>query len=263
MDRVRGRVEPRIRGVVCACVLVLSIMACGTSATNVGDTLDARVFLSHSVEGRTLVPGTRIRLTFRDGRVGAQLGCNSLGAGYEIVNERLRLAPGGMSTTDIGCDPPLHAQDEWFAEFLGSRPLVALDRSRMTLSSTSTVLEFFDRRVADPDRPLIGTPWRVDTVFNGDVASSVPTTGEVTLLFRDDATLVVTAAGCTAATVGYEVARSGESLQFGDFVVDDIGCPEPWDAALRVLRKSLVGYSIEADRLTLDAGDLGLGARAV
>ena len=221
--------------------------------------LDGRVFLSQSVVGHTLVPGTDIRLSFDRGQIGAQAGCNSLGAPYRVVDGRL-VVSGGIMMTDMGCDPPRHAQDEWLGHFLQSTPRVDMDGDTLTLASAGAYLTMLDRTVADPDRPLVGTRWRVDTVIQGDAASSVPEGSRVTLEFHDDGTLTATSAGCTSARL--EIGVNGDTLRFGEFVIDAIGCPPPWQATVDVLRAGDARYSITAARLTIAAGALGVAAVA-
>lgn len=102
---------------VSSLLLGLLIIGCASSppvpptASPVGvdaDRLDGRTYLSSSVieDGteRSLVPGTLIRLSFAAGRLGAEAGCNSMGAPYEIVDGRLHI--GEMATTLIGCPAP-------------------------------------------------------------------------------------------------------------------------------------------------------------
>lgn len=187
-----------VSGACSARVFVALGVACGTDTTDVGDQLDARVFLSQSVEGHALVPGTRIRLTFRGGRVGAQLGCNSMSVGFDVVDDRLRLASGGLSTTEIGYEPALRAQDEWMAEFLGSGPKVALDRSRLTLSSATAVLGFLDRRIVGSGnwRSHAGVPRRRNAA--GDLRWMHRSVGRLRVRTRSLSLLVRRAARSTA-----------------------------------------------------------------
>jgi len=146
--------------------------------------LDGRSFLSTGVlergEERPLVPGTRIELSFAGGRLSARAGCNLLGAAYRVEDGRLRLV-GGVSTTEMGCDPERHAQDEWLAGFLGSSPRLELEGPRLTLSSGGTEIRLVDREVAEPDLPLAGTTWSLETIVGDGVASSVPVGLEATL----------------------------------------------------------------------------------
>ena len=240
------------------------LAACGgsTGVTRGTDGLDGRQFLSQSIDGRMLVPDTQIRLTFDDGTLGASAGCNSLSTAYEVLDDRLVTPGGGMTTTDMGCDPPRHAQDEWLADLLQSTPGLDVDGDTLTLTGAGTIVTLLDREVADPDRPLLDTPWRVDTVIVGDVASSVPGDRAVLLVFHEDGTLTATAEGCTSARVDVDVDHGLGTLRFGEVLVDAIGCPSPWAETLDVLRAGAATYATAADRLTIMAGEAGIAAAA-
>ena len=152
---------------------VLVVAGC-TSAAPAG--LDGRTFLSTAVTdgggARDLVPGTRIRLSFDDGRIGVQAGCNTMGASYRLDGGRLRITD--AATTEMGCDPARQAQDDWVFAFLGAGPTVALAGDELTLTAGSTAIRFLDREVAEPDLPLVGTTWTVVSLIGGDAVSSVP-----------------------------------------------------------------------------------------
>ncbi len=223
------------------------------------DPLDGRVFLSQAVDGHDLAPGTTIRLTFDGGRLGATAGCNSLGAPYRLTDGRLAVR-GGMSTTEIGCDPARHQQDLWLAEFLQAAPKVAVDAATLTLTTDGVTLHLLDRTVADPDRALVGTTWQVDTVVNGDTASSVPGENRAILEFGADGALVATSPGCTSARLTVNVDE--QSLRFGDVTIDSVGCPPPWEAIVAVLRAGEASYAITGARLSITATDVGIGALA-
>ncbi|MER3417918.1 MAG: hypothetical protein C4343_02130, partial [Chloroflexota bacterium] len=91
--------------------------------------LDGRTFISTqvTVDGRPrgLVPGTRILLDVRDGRIGASAGCNQLGGRYRLDGDVLVVT--GAAVTEMGCDPARHAQDEWLFDLLGRGPVVRLN----------------------------------------------------------------------------------------------------------------------------------------
>ena len=163
MSPITNRVARRVVAVAAATTLPLSILmtACGAGSEdrhNDGGQLDGREFLSRSVAGRLLVSGTQIRLTFDRGRIGASAGCNALGGPYELVDGRL-IIRGGMTMTEIGCDTPRHAQDEWLADLLQSEPQINLAENTLTVKAAEVMLRLLDRVVADPDRPLVGTRW--------------------------------------------------------------------------------------------------------
>jgi heat shock protein HslJ len=245
-------------------LLTFALVACGDDGggSEGSRQLRGREFLSESVEGHVLVPGTQIRITFEEDQIGARAGCNLLGARYDVLDGRLVVKGDGISMTEMGCDRPRHDQDEWLAGFLHAAPRVELNGDSLTLTSPSATVRLLDRRVADPDRPLLGTEWRVDTMIQGDAASSVPDVDAVTLEFHDDGTLTATASGCTSARLAVDVDAGRNTLRFADFVIDAIGCPPPWEATVAVLRRGEARYSITAARLTITADDIGIAAMA-
>lgn len=242
-----------------AIVWVVILTGCGherdqPAEATVTERLVGREFISQQVNGYTLVHGTELRLRFDLDQLSASGGCNSLAGPYRVdatsdTSGVLVIDEDGLSTTDIGCDPDRHAQDEWLADLLTSEPLVTLTADGLTLGDGTTTIDFIDRQIADPDRPLTGTNWKVDTIIDHDASSSVPDHGSVTFLFGDDGHLVVTSPNCTSAVVPYE--RSGDTLSFGDFAVDAIGCPTPWTEAIDLLRAATAVLTIDHGRLTL------------
>jgi heat shock protein HslJ len=246
-------------------VAALLLPACGDGSSDPSASdrpLDGRTFLSESVEGHALVPDTSLRLSFDDGQLSAQAGCNSLSGAYDVVDDRLTVPGDGMITTDMGCDPERHAQDEWLAALLQDRPRVDLQGSSLTLTTADATLHLVDRTVADPDRPLVGTRWTVDTVLQGDAASSVPDDHPVTLALLDDGALTAASDGCTSVRVEVSIDSEEGVLHIGEVIVDAIGCPTPWDEAVQLLRAGRIEFDIEATRLTLTADDMGLSAVA-
>ena len=51
-------------------------------------------------------------------------------------------------------------------------------------------------------------------------------------------------------------------LRVGTVTVDTIGCPDPWQPTIDVLRAGPVRFTIVATRLTLTAGRAGVAAVA-
>jgi heat shock protein HslJ len=239
---------------------VFVLGGCGENAPSQSAGLDGRVFLSESVSGETLVAGTQIRIAFAGEQVSVSAGCNTLGAGYRIEDGHL-VVHGGVSSTEMGCDEARHAQDEWLAAFLQATPRIVVTDTTATLSTTKTTIRLTDRHIADPDRPLAGTQWHVDTIMRNGTASSAVEANPVVLVFGAES-LTATATDCTSAVVPTTLDASAHTLQFGDFAVDAIGCGEQWDATLEVLRSGTVTYAIEANRLTLTAGGIGVAAVA-
>jgi heat shock protein HslJ len=227
--------------------------------------LDGRTFLSTEVSQdgapRPLVPGTRIRIAFSAGRISASAGCNLLGGSYRLDGDRLIVD--SLATTDMGCDPARHEQDAWLAAVLGGRPLVQLVGNDLSLQREGTLIKLLDRRIADPDQPLSGPTWRVESIVTGQTVSSVPAEVVASLTFAPDGRIAVET-GCNSGGGTYTV--DGRSILLSSIVLTKRACPGPAgdleQAMVAVLQAESVSFTIEARALTLSAGERGLGLRA-
>ncbi len=250
-----------------AFALAVAVTGCGDDGdTATSGTVRGRAFLSESVteDGATrpLVDGTRIRLQFgEDGQITASAGCNTLGGAVEITADRIDV--GDLSTTDMGCDPALHEQDKWLADFLASDPSYTLDGDRLQLSDDGTTIDLLDRRIADPDRALKGTTWRLDGIIAGDAVSSVPSNVHATLRFTDRQ-VAIDVQGCSNGTASIEVDAT--ELTVGQVTMRDNRCdPDEAavDEAIVAALDGTVAYDIEAAGLTLtNRSGRGLTLRA-
>ena len=221
--------------------------------------LDGREFVSVLLEdpSHQLVNGTRVRLTFRDGHLGASAGCNSLGGDYLIENGRLVVGP--MSQTEMGCEQKLMDQDQWLASFLSGNPAVDLSGNDLVLTSHDAKLSLLDREVAEPDQPLRNITWGLSTIVTGEVASSVPVGITATLLFDDHGGIQFND-GCNSGGGKYVV--EGNTIKFSELVSTDMACggdaATVASAVLKVLNAKAVTFAIDNTTLTLQAGDDGL-----
>lgn len=253
-------------GAVLAAVALLVLTSCGSAGGPSARDLDGRTFLSTAVtrDGppHELVRDTRVRVSFADGQVSANAGCNTASGRYRVDAGTLELED-GLAVTEMGCEEELQAQDEWLWELLSAAPAVALDEDRLSLRTESTVLELLDRVVADPDRPLVGEPWTVDSLVSGDAVSTTPGDATASLQFGDDVVQVDT--GCNRGRAGYE--RDGDRLTLGPLALTRMACPGDADelerAVVAVLESSPLTLEIEAARMTLTSADgtRGLGLR--
>jgi len=97
-------------------VPVLLVAACGGGAVTSGaggPDVDGRSFLSTgvTVDGadRPLVPGTVVRMSFADGALSVNAGCNTQGGTVAFDGDRMTVA-GGLSTTEMACPEELMAR---------------------------------------------------------------------------------------------------------------------------------------------------------
>lgn len=276
MQRMFGQRRPyvmRLAVVVSAFLVLAALGGCGRGAgqrqTPSGEELpEQREFLSTRVfeggEPKDLAAGSRIRLAFAGGELRADAGCNHLGGTARL--EEGRLVVEGMGGTEMGCPDELMKQDQWLTDFLTSRPRWNLDGDNLTLAGKDAEIRLTDRRVADPDRPLRGTRWMLDTIIDGDIASSVPdgVKTPVLMLTRNRA---FGFNGCNGIARG-KVQVSGSRLRLSDFVFNLNLCTRDnentvAEAVMSVLLDKRLEYKIEAARLTLTTpSGKGLGFSA-
>jgi heat shock protein HslJ len=219
--------------------------------------LDGRQFLSTGVTVGgapfALVANTRVRLTFdTTGGLSANAGCNIIGGTYVLDGDRIVWTGGGM--TEMGCDDPRHAQDDWLATFLGSGPSFVLNGNDLTLTSGDTVITLLDREVAEPDQPLAGPTWVLNSIIQGDAVSSVPAGVSATMTFNGDGTVDIQY-GCNSG--GGRYAVDGDAISFSELIQTEMACG---GAAGQVEAEMIAVLTAESLTYTVDASSLAITA---
>jgi len=250
----------KLMAALSAALVLAGIAGCGENAGagrgKPQELPDGRTFVSNEVRDgakqRPLASGSRIRLSFDGGELSADAGCNHFGGTARLVDGRLVVE--GLGGTEMGCPDALMRQDEWLTAFLTGKPRWSLDGDQLTLTANDAEIRLTDRRVADPDRPLRGTNWVLDTIIDGDTASSVPD-GVRTPRLRLTRTRASGYDGCNSFGRG-KVQVSGSHLRLSDFVHTLALCTRDdenavAEAVLSVLDDDDLEYQVEADRLTL------------
>jgi heat shock protein HslJ len=237
----------------------------GPSASTVPTTdVTGRSFVGAIVtvggEPLTLVPGTNIRLSFDGSQVSASAGCNTFGGQYHLDGDTLVVDGGSM--TEMGCDGPRHAQDDWLFGFLDDDPTIALDGANLVLTSADggTVITVVDTETAEPDQALVGRTWTLNSMIAGDSASSVPAGVTASITFKADGRVDVLF-GCNDGGGNYSV--DGDKIRITELATTLMLCQQPNMsvelAMTQVLQSMELTYAIDANSLTLTAGPLGLG----
>jgi heat shock protein HslJ len=241
-----------------ALLLLASIAGCQAAASV---SLEDREFLSNGISDGgaafNLVPGIRIRLGFMATNLTANAGCNTFGATYRVEGGRLVIDGGAM--TEMGCDNGRNQQDQWLFAFLGSKPGVTLAGNDLTLDNGQVIMRLVDRRIAEPDRNIVGPTWTVTSIIAGDAVSSVPAGATASLVFGADGSVEVND-GCNRGRGSW--AAEGTGITFHEVVLTKMACEgaagELETAVLAVINAGTVQASIRANVLTLRAGDQGL-----
>jgi heat shock protein HslJ len=252
------------RGALEILVIVCTACACAGKKDDgeLQRALVGRAFVSESVEGWQLVPGTEVRLAFDREWLSAGAGCNSIDARYDIDGTALEIP--GYGVTEMGCDPALHAQDEWLIGFLRARPELALAEPRLTMTAPSARMVLLDREVASPDRPLLGTQWTGEGFSDGSMATGGPGWDAASVRFASDGSVEIQT-GCQTGTGSFHA--NGATITFEGLVYDGAACAEPGlqfvsDRVLLVLDGSPLTHAIEETSLELQNGTNSFHFRA-
>lgn len=240
--------------------------ACGSSgdepsadtATPMGHT-----YVSTRVEGTPIPGGGPMTLTFADGRLTADSGCNKAGSTVDLTDHVLRV--GTMTSTLMGCPGDRGQADGWQDTFLKSAPTWKLDGDQLTLTGAGSTVHLLDRKVATPDEPLTGTAWTVQSLLTPSAQISSATIDQIRPNLTIDAMGNLTGfAGCNRMT-GTAAVGPGENVSFAVATTRMMCAPEVMEIENDIL-KALDGRTnatIDADTLTLrNPNGYGLVLRA-
>ncbi|HET6966993.1 MAG TPA: META domain-containing protein [Ornithinibacter sp.] len=121
------------RTAIAGVVAGLLLAGCGGG----GADLAGSTYTSTEVRGHDLVEGSQVTLTFEDGRISANAGCNTMSGPATWDGETLEVE-GPLASTMMACEEPLMEQDTWVSDFLTSSPALAVDGDELTLGDDST-----------------------------------------------------------------------------------------------------------------------------
>ncbi len=216
-----------------------------------------RTFLSTAVEGTPIPGGGPLTISFSEGRVAADAGCNKFSGMAELDDHVLRVS--GLATTLMACEDDRRDADEWLSGLLNSQPNWRLDDARLTLHSPDRTVTLLDKKVAQPDKPIQGTSWLVTAFItdNSQVRSRALDEAQPTLTIAEDGS-VSGSTGCNSMTGSAEV--SGTQIDFRVATTKTLCSPETMEVEQSV-SKALDGKTaatVDADMLTL-RNDNGAG----
>jgi heat shock protein HslJ len=225
-----------------------------------------RTFVSTAVEGQQIPGGGPMTLTFADGKISASSGCNSANGTVDLANGILHV--GTLASTLMACPDERGQADSWQDKVLTSLPKWRLDDSTLTLTGKDITVTLLDKKVAQPDKPLIGTTWIVTALMTPDAQIRSQTLDEVkpTLTIAPDGA-VSGSAGCNRMT-GHATpapAANGPDVTFQIGITKMACAPEIMEVEQAVL-KALDGKTtatIDANTLILrNTNGSGLTLRA-
>jgi heat shock protein HslJ len=224
------------------------------------DSLNGRSFVSTQVDGHDLVPDSVIRISFDDGSVSVNAGCNTMFGSYTAEGDVL-IAP-NLAMTMMACDPALMTQDTWVSALISSNPTFSVEGDTLTITGPDAQVVTL---VEEADQPLEGVRWVVDGLLANEGVSTVPIGADASITITDGTAAVE--AGCNTGSA--TVTTTDTTITFGPLMLTRMACPEPQttlENAVVAVLDGEVAYTIDGDSLqlrrTADSGEIGLNLTA-
>ncbi|MDH4307848.1 MAG: META domain-containing protein [Acidimicrobiia bacterium] len=212
-----------------------------TTATPSGPDGDWRL-----IDGLDLVDDFPVTMAVSGSQVGGRAACNSYFGTATVSGSSISI--GQLGQTEMACEPAVMELESAFTAALMAADTFSREGDRMTLTGPSVEL-VFELIPPIPTADLVGVTWVLDTVIQGETASSVA---------GDPATLVLNADGTLEGSTGCRSLEGRWQESGGVIVVPELSAdgecpPELADQDSQVV--TVVGDEftpqIDGDRLTL------------
>lgn len=238
-----------VRTITPLLLVVLLLASCGQTGDAGGDPFGGStwVLVSGSADGTAIVPIDGYPVTFRveDGQAVGTAACNGYGGAIVVTGGALSF-PSGISHTEMACMEPGVMELE--AVYLGALLRVtgaATADDQLRLTGPAVELGFAPLP-PEPDASLVDTVWTLETIVEGETASTVA--AEATLHI-DGAGKVTGSTGCNSMSGTYS-----EVGGFAPLATTKMACePQVMDQERLVL--AVLGsdptLTIEGSRLTI------------
>ncbi|WP_084384767.1 META domain-containing protein [Novosphingobium naphthalenivorans] len=132
-------------------LLALPALAAGCSDRGDRSHLAQTSWRFERIDGQQPV-ATDAQMTFRNGKIGVQVGCNHLGGPWRT--DQGRLVAGPLNQTEMACTESAWQQERAVGALLVATPRFAVEGDRMTLQSSGHTAELV--RVENAKAPAKG-----------------------------------------------------------------------------------------------------------
>ncbi len=233
---------------------LLALAACGTDSASDGpDVTGEWQLASMTTLGADLTfpPGATATLALTGGKANGAAFCNRFSASYELDGSSLSISD--ISSTEMGCEPDVMAAESTYLAALDAVDTALPDAADLLLTGPGVELRF-SPVPAVPDSPLEGTRWLLESLVDGETASSTLGDPAVLLLGTDRRAEATT--GCRALTATWLL--EDDALVLDDLLPDGADCPPDLarqDAHVTGVLQAGPAVELRADRLTLTAPD--------
>lgn len=230
-------------------LLILSVLMLAACSANEGTDqadLEGKTFLSVAAEGVELVEGTTVSLSFEEGNLNIQAGCNHLFGGAKIDKDVLKVE--NLAATEMGCEEELEEQDTLLSKFFMDSPRIDIASTELTLTKGDTKI-FFEE---EEDLDLTEAAWMLNGIEESEAISSIPEDVESTLEFTGDQ--VDVNFGCNSGGGQAQVGK--DTIEFGPLRATKMACPEEVMEVENTVASVLDGeVTFEIDGRTLHIGN--------
>jgi heat shock protein HslJ len=191
-------------------------------------------------------------------KAGGHAACNIYGGTVTIDGDAMELS--AMSMTEMACvdERAMNAEADYMSA-LAAVTRWARDGNQLIVTGEGVELTF-ELQPPVPDAEIIGTTWVLDTLIEGDAASTVP--GEAILLLATDGSFSGST-GCRQLTGSYRI--SGDAIDLGEVIATGDCTDElrQQDALVLDVLDGGVKATVDGSTLTLLGDDRqGLGYHA-
>jgi len=236
--------------------VVLVVAGCGSATGTAPKVTGEWELVEFSQEG-TVVPGPvggRATLTVADGQLSGTSFCNSYSGSYRLDGDQLAVS--GLGGTEMGCAPELMDAESAYLAALGAVEQAATTDGYLVLSGGDAELRYRPLpRV--PASDLAGTRWILETLLDGEVASS--TTGFPAVLELENGGTLTASTGCRGLTGSWSL--EGDVVRVTDVRIETTSCaPDEaaQDAQVTAVLSQHFQVTVTEDSLTATGAD-GLG----
>jgi heat shock protein HslJ len=177
--------------------------------------------------------------------------CNHYSSAYRLSGSSLTLD--GLGGTDMGCEPDVMAAESAYLAALGAVDSAVADGEDLLLTGDGVELRFTPVAPV-PEDELLGTRWTLETVVDGETASST-VGGPATLELSADGSLSGST-GCRELTGRFAV--EGDEVRLTELSAGPQDCPADVAAQDRHVVTVLgdgFRVSVDGDRLTVGEPD--------
>jgi heat shock protein HslJ len=194
---------------------------------------------------------TAATFVLTEDRVTGRAFCNSYEGGYSADGDDF--AVGDLSLTEAACvDSGVMAAEQAYVTALTSVRTAEVTDGLLVLSGAGVTLRFA-RQVPEPDRELMATHWVLDTLVDGQSASSTVAGTQAVLVLAPDGTLTGST-GCRDLA-GTWVDDDGQLRLTGLPTDTCTGQAAGQDATVLAVLAAGPTTTVDGDRLTLSAAD--------